>query len=109
MPLVDDQDAAMPIAALIRSQRLLRPTFVPRLFSVVRPLLCTHDPKARLRLTVYRGVLTATLCYDALPTNDVFRKVAGGVAEHRCLSARHSQHRSKIFDLALDRVRHRVP
>ena len=23
----------------------------------------------------YRGVLTATMCYDALPINDVFRKV----------------------------------
>jgi hypothetical protein len=67
--------AFVPIAALIRYRWLLRAPFVPRLFCVLRPLLSTHDPKARLRLTVYRGVLTATLCYDALPINDVFRKV----------------------------------
>jgi hypothetical protein len=67
--------AFVPITALLRCQRLLRAPFVPRLFHVVRSLLSTRDPKARLRLTVYRGVLTATLCYDALPINDVFRKV----------------------------------
>jgi hypothetical protein len=67
--------AFVPIAALIRCQWLLRAPFVARLFSVLRPLLSTHNPKARLRLTVYRGVLTATMCYDALPINDVFRKV----------------------------------
>jgi Domain of unknown function (DUF4334)/GXWXG protein len=67
--------AFVPIVALIRYQRLLRAAFVPRLFSVLRPLLSTHNPKARLRLMAYRGVLTATMCYDALPINDVFRKV----------------------------------
>ena len=35
---------------------------------------CRHDgPKARLRTTRYRGVDTATMLYDQLPINDVFR------------------------------------
>jgi Domain of unknown function (DUF4334)/GXWXG protein len=83
--------AFVPIAALLRYQWLLRAPFVPRLFSVVRPLLSTHNPKARLRLMAYRGVLTATMCYDALPINDVFRKVDNdtlvGVMDLRGLAA----------------------
>ena len=67
--------AFVPIAALIRYQRLLRAPFVPRLFSVLLPVLSTRNPTARLRLMAYRDVVTATMCYDALPINDVFRKV----------------------------------
>jgi hypothetical protein len=67
--------AFVPIAVLIRYPWLVRAAFVPRLFCVLRPLLATAKPKARLRLTAYRGVVTATMCYDALPINDVFRKV----------------------------------
>ncbi len=39
------------------------------------PLLRTRRPKARLRTTRYRGVDTATMIYDQLPINDVFRKL----------------------------------
>jgi hypothetical protein len=67
--------AFVPIAVLIRYPWLVRAPFVPRLFCVLRPLLATGKPTARLRLTAYRGVVTATMCYDALPINDVFRKV----------------------------------
>jgi GXWXG protein/Domain of unknown function (DUF4334) len=67
--------AFVPIAALIRHQGLLRAPFVARLFSVLRPLFSTRKPKARLRLMVYRSVATATMCYDALPVDDAFRKV----------------------------------
>ena len=42
---------------------------------MIRPLVSTRQPKARLRLTEYRGVVTATMSYDALPINDVFRKI----------------------------------
>jgi hypothetical protein len=38
-------------------------------------VIATTKPHARLRLTEYRGVVSATMCYDALPVNDVFRKV----------------------------------
>lgn len=39
------------------------------------PILRTRTPKARLRITRYRGVDTATMIYDQLPVNDVFRKL----------------------------------
>jgi hypothetical protein len=65
--------AFVPITALIRYTWLVRAPVVPGLFCVLRPLLATAKPKARLRLTAYRGVVTATMCYDALPINDVFR------------------------------------
>ena len=39
------------------------------------PLLRTRNPKSRLRTTRYRGVDTATMIYDQLPINDVFRKL----------------------------------
>ncbi|NTX41624.1 DUF4334 domain-containing protein [Myxococcus sp. CA033] len=35
----------------------------------------TEKFKARLRLTVYRGKVSATMIYDDWPTNDVFRQV----------------------------------
>ena len=38
-------------------------------------MLQTEEPKARLRMTEYRGVVSATMIYDSLPINDIFRKV----------------------------------
>jgi Domain of unknown function (DUF4334)/GXWXG protein len=67
--------AFVPVAALIRYHALLRVPVVPRIFALIRPLLSTQKPKARLRLTDYLGVVTATMVYDALPINDAFRKV----------------------------------
>jgi hypothetical protein len=46
-----------------------------RLFQLVMPLMVTRRSRARLRLTEYRGKVSATMIYDALPVNDVFRKV----------------------------------
>jgi hypothetical protein len=46
-----------------------------KLFTALRGVIATTKPHARLRLTEYRGVVSATMCYDALPVNDVFRKV----------------------------------
>jgi hypothetical protein len=43
--------------------------------NLASPLLRTRQPKARLRTTRYRGVDTATMVYDQLPVNDVFRKL----------------------------------
>lgn len=43
--------------------------------NVASPLLRTRSPKARLRTTRYRGVDTATMVYDQLPVNDVFRRL----------------------------------
>ncbi|MFW0784236.1 DUF4334 domain-containing protein [Gordonia sp. CPCC 206044] len=44
--------------------------------AVARPALRTRSPKARLRTTRYRGVDTATMVYDQLPVNDVFRRLS---------------------------------
>ena len=86
-------DAAHPLVFESTSGRLFEvdPRFVPlplalRLGSllgnpagrVIRPLLKlagTSRPRARIRMTEYRGVVSATMIYDALPINDVFRKV----------------------------------
>lgn len=46
-----------------------------RAFSALRPALQARGPKARLRTTRYRGVDTATMIYDQVPVNDVFRRV----------------------------------
>lgn len=46
-----------------------------RLFQLLLPLLSTRRSRARLRMTRYRGVVSATMQYDHLPINDVFRKV----------------------------------
>ena len=42
----------------------------------LRPALQTRAPKARLRTTRYRETDTATMLYDQLPVNDVFRELA---------------------------------
>ncbi|MGV0742266.1 DUF4334 domain-containing protein [Mycolicibacterium sp. XJ870] len=43
--------------------------------STMRPVLQARGAKARLRTTRYRGVDTATMIYDQLPINDVFRRL----------------------------------
>ncbi|HEV7211437.1 MAG TPA: DUF4334 domain-containing protein [Blastococcus sp.] len=48
-------------------------------FAVIRPLLHTEKPKARLREISHRGVVTAALVYDGLPVIDVFRRVSDDV------------------------------
>jgi GXWXG protein/uncharacterized protein DUF4334 len=45
--------------------------------TALRPLLHTRAPRARLRTTRYRGSDTATMIYDQLPINDVFRRLSG--------------------------------
>ncbi|PRC45517.1 hypothetical protein C6A85_94750, partial [Mycobacterium sp. ITM-2017-0098] len=41
----------------------------------LKPALKARGPKARLRTTRFRGVDTATMIYDQLPINDVFRQI----------------------------------
>lgn len=45
------------------------------LYSMMSKLLKTEESKARLRMMEYRGKVSATMIYDYLPINDVFRKV----------------------------------
>ena len=44
-------------------------------YSAMSKLLKTEDSKARLRMMEYRGKVSATMIYDYLPINDVFRRV----------------------------------
>ena len=46
-----------------------------RVFQGLLPLFATRRSRARLRLTEYRGKSSASMIYDNLPINDVFRKV----------------------------------
>lgn len=68
----------VPWGLLLRRPRLARLARLPvvgHLFAVARSLLATTKPQARLRMTQYRGVLSATMCYDSLPIHDIFRKI----------------------------------
>lgn len=53
----------------------LNPRRSGRLFQWLSPLLATRRSRARLRATAYRGQVSATMLYDQLPINDVFRRV----------------------------------
>ena len=46
-----------------------------RIFQLLMPLLGTSKSRARLRMTEYRGKMSATMIYDQLPINDVFRRL----------------------------------
>ncbi len=66
--------ALVPMGLLTRTSLLHRAAH-PRLLRALRPLAGTTRPGARLRLTEVRGVVTATMHYDALPVHDAFRRV----------------------------------
>jgi hypothetical protein len=73
--LVSINPSLVPLPLVLRHAGLLRIPPAAVLFRLARPLLRTSKPTARLRMTEYRGVVTATMCYDALPIHDAFRKV----------------------------------
>jgi hypothetical protein len=69
------QPAPAPLTLLRRAPALAGSRPARLAFGVVRPLLTTRRPTARLRLVVHRGVPTAALVYDRLPVVDAFRRV----------------------------------
>ena len=69
--------ALVPMGVILRVPSMANTPFAARLFRLARPLIRTRRPAARLRKMEYRGVLTATMIYDALPITDAFRKVDG--------------------------------
>jgi hypothetical protein len=69
--------ALVPLSLVVRYAPLLRNPVAAGLFRLLRGVVRTREPRARLRMTEYRGVVSATLCYDALPVHDVFRRVDG--------------------------------
>lgn len=60
--------------------RMQRSRWAPAAFRIMRPLLRTARPSARLRMMECRGRSSATMVYDALPICDAFRRV-----DDRCL------------------------
>ncbi|WP_421785231.1 DUF4334 domain-containing protein [Hyphobacterium sp.] len=48
---------------------------LPGLRAAMKAYTQTTKSRARLRMTRYRGKLSATMCYDQLPIHDVFRKL----------------------------------
>ena len=49
--------------------------FAKKAFKLATYFLFTKKPRARLRMTEYRGKTSATMVYDQQPINDVFRKI----------------------------------
>ncbi|HEY0933033.1 MAG TPA: DUF4334 domain-containing protein [Trebonia sp.] len=67
--------ALVPVSLAVNYGWALRNPVILRLGRPALRLLRTSRPKARLRMTEYRGVLTGTMSYDAIAANDHFRKV----------------------------------
>lgn len=65
----------LPMGLATHSAALFRVDALRRGTVSVLPLLKTSHAAARLRSIEYRGVVTATMVYDALPINDHFRLV----------------------------------
>lgn len=65
----------LPMQTLVRHAPLLRRWGAARLFPLVRGLLRTTDPQARLRDVDYRGVVSAAMVYDRQPIIDPFRRL----------------------------------
>ena len=70
-----DPKAMGPGLGLIGRVPIPTSAFSGRLFQLLMPLFSTSCSRARLRMTSYRGVVSATMLYDHLPIHDVFRRV----------------------------------
>ena len=66
--------AGVPVGLVVRASGLLRQEPLALVARRFRRLRRTTRPKARLRLVEFRGVLTGTMVYDALPVLDHFRR-----------------------------------
>ena len=64
-----------PLLGIMGRVSLPKSVVLGKLFQIVMPLFTTSRSRARLRMTTYRGQSSATMQYDQLPTNDVFRKI----------------------------------
>jgi hypothetical protein len=66
----------VPLAVrLLQWLPFLKSRAAGRIARLVFPLLASRRSGARLRMTRHRGQSTATMVYDRVPINDVFRKV----------------------------------
>jgi hypothetical protein len=67
--------ALVPVSLAVRFNRLVRTRPMRVIGRRLVRMARTSKPRARLRMMEYRGVVTATMSYDALPINDHFRRV----------------------------------
>ena len=65
--------AGLPVPLLARLSGPLHDERVAGALRRARRLRRTTRPRARLRMVRYRGVVSATMTYDALPVDDSFR------------------------------------
>src|SRR4051812_19064984 len=67
--------AMIPVGFVIGHADLFRHPLPRLFFRVLSVVPRTNQPKARLRMTEYRAVVSTTMIYDSLPINDLFPKV----------------------------------
>ena len=65
--------ALVPINLVTRHIGLFNTPLAGAAFAMVGRAAATRRPAARLRMTEFRGVVTATMIYDSLPIQDAFR------------------------------------
>ncbi|WP_309133936.1 DUF4334 domain-containing protein [Cellulomonas sp.] len=65
----------LPLRAALRMAPVVPRALAGPAFALVRPLVATSRPQARLREVTYRGVPSAAMVYDRLPIVDAFRRV----------------------------------
>ena len=73
--LFEVNPALVPLRLALHSGPLVRRPAVGRFIRPLLRLARTTHPRARLRRMEYRGVVSASMIYDALPVNDSFRRV----------------------------------
>lgn len=91
--------ALMPVGLLAARPRTAFLPGAAAAFKLLLPLVTTSKPGARLRMTEYRGVVTATMCYDTQPIHDVFRRVD----DHTVLGAMDQRGLTRPFFFLLTR------
>lgn len=67
--------AGLPVGFMVRNTGVFHNGAAATITKRVLRLRRTQEPRARLRMIEYRGVVTGTMSYDALPINDHFRKI----------------------------------
>ncbi|MBF0689054.1 MAG: DUF4334 domain-containing protein [Cellulomonas sp.] len=73
--LVGITPAWLPMGAALRVAPAVPPALAASVFRVLRPVVTTTRPQARLRVVEHRGVTSAAMVYDRLPVIDAFRRV----------------------------------
>lgn len=79
--------ALVPMETALRFPTVVRARPVAAAGRAYLRASATSKPRSRVRMAEYRGVVSATMIYDALPVNDHFRRVDDdtllGAMDHR--------------------------